>query len=68
DTQVVPNQTMEFYLALRRLNKTHIMVLYPGDDHVIEKTENQIDLTNRKREWFDYYLKDGKRPEWFSPQ
>ncbi|RKS03036.1 dipeptidyl aminopeptidase/acylaminoacyl peptidase [Flavobacterium sp. 102] len=68
DTQVVPNQTMEFYLALRRLNKTHIMVLYPGDDHVIEKEENQIDLTNRKREWFDYYLKDGKRPEWFSPQ
>lgn len=68
DTQVVPNQTMEFYLALRRLNKTHIMVLYPGDDHVIEKEENQIDLTNRKREWFDYYLKDGKRPEWFDPQ
>jgi dipeptidyl aminopeptidase/acylaminoacyl peptidase len=65
DTQVNPYQTMEFYLALRRLNKEHIMVLYPGDSHVIMKEENQIDLTNKISEWFGYYLKGDQKPEWF---
>jgi dipeptidyl aminopeptidase/acylaminoacyl peptidase len=68
DTQVSANQTIEFYLALRRQNKEHIMVLYPNDDHVIEKEENQIDLTNRITDWFGYYLKGEKRPEWFEVQ
>lgn len=68
DTQVSANQTIEFYLALRRLNKEHIMVLYPGDDHVIDKEENQIDLTKRISDWFGYYLKGGKRPAWFEEQ
>lgn len=65
DTQVNPHQSMEFYLALRRLNKEHIMVLYPDDDHVIMEKENQIDLTNKLSEWFGYYLKGEKKPEWF---
>ena len=65
DNQVNPYQSMEFYLALRRLNKEHIMVLYPGDSHVIMKEENQIDLTNKISEWFGYYLKGEKKPEWF---
>jgi dipeptidyl aminopeptidase/acylaminoacyl peptidase len=65
DTQVNPHQTIEFYLALRRLNKEHIMVLYPGDNHVIMKEENQIDLTHKISEWFGYYLKGDKKPEWF---
>jgi dipeptidyl aminopeptidase/acylaminoacyl peptidase len=68
DKQVNPYQTIEFYLASRRLNKEHIMVLYPDDDHVIMKEENQMDLTNKLSEWFGYYLKGEKKPEWLEPQ
>ncbi|MFV8351738.1 S9 family peptidase [Flavobacterium sp. XS2P14] len=68
DTQVNPYQTMEFYLALRRLKKEHIMILYPQENHIIQKKENQIDLTNRIMEWFGYYLKEEKKPEWFESQ
>jgi len=68
DTQVNPYQSMEFYLALRRLKKEHIMLIYPKEDHVIQGHENQIDLTNRITDWFRYYLKDEKKPTWFQPQ
>ena len=66
DTQVNPYQTMEFYHALRRLQKEHIMIVYPKENHVIQGHENQIDLTNKISEWFGYYLKDGEKPKWFA--
>jgi dipeptidyl aminopeptidase/acylaminoacyl peptidase len=68
DTNVNPYQTMEFYLALRRLKKEHVMVLYPKENHTILGRENQIDLTNKFSEWFGYYLKGEKKPEWLEPQ
>jgi dipeptidyl aminopeptidase/acylaminoacyl peptidase len=68
DTQVSPLQGLEFYLALRRLGKEHVMVLYPGDDHVILNETNQKDLTKRLTEWFGYYLKGEARPEWLEPK
>lgn len=68
DTQVNPYQSMEFYLALRRLEKEHIMLVYPKEDHVIQIPENQIDLTNRIFDWYGFYLKDEKKPTWFQPQ
>lgn len=68
DPTVNPYQTLEFYLALRRLNKEHIMLIYPKDDHVIQIPENQIDLTGRLSDWFGYYLKGEKKPDWFEPQ
>lgn len=68
DTQVNPYQTMEFYLALRRLKKEHIMLMYPKEDHVIQIPENQIDITNRISDWFGYFLKGEIKPTWFQPQ
>ncbi len=68
DTQVNPYQTMEFYLALRRLKKDHIMLIYPKEDHVIQIPENQIDITNRISDWFGYFLKGEIKPTWFQPQ
>jgi dipeptidyl aminopeptidase/acylaminoacyl peptidase len=64
DSQVNPYQTMEFYLALRRLQKEHIMLLYPKENHVILGHESQIDLTHKISEWFGYYLKGDKKPQW----
>lgn len=68
DTQVDPYQTMEFYQALRRLKKEHVMLLYPKENHNILGSENQIDLTHKISDWFGYYLKGGKKPDWFEPE
>ncbi|POY37928.1 hypothetical protein C3K47_05220 [Solitalea longa] len=59
-------QSMEFYLALRRLNKTHTLLVYPEEGHTLWKRENQKDLTQRINEWFDYYLKGEKPAEWIT--
>lgn len=64
DLQVEPRQSFEFYMALRRLGKTHILLAYPNEGHGLEKKENAIDLTAKIEEWFDYYLKGMKAPRW----
>ena len=64
DVQVDHNQTIEFYLALRRLGKINTMLLYPGANHVLMEKKHQEDLTQRIGQWFDYYLKGNKKPEW----
>lgn len=67
DTQVNPYQSMEFYIALRRLGKPHIMLTYPEEGHVILNLEKQKDLTLKMEEWLDYYLKKGEQPAWMIP-
>jgi dipeptidyl aminopeptidase/acylaminoacyl peptidase len=57
DNNVPPEQSMELYMALRRLNKRNLLLLYPEENHVIQKPDNQIDLNLRIKNWFDYYLK-----------
>ncbi|MDI6047017.1 S9 family peptidase [Flavobacterium yafengii] len=64
DPQVEPRQSFEFYMALRRLGKTHIMLAYPNEGHGMEKKENAIDLTTKIEKWFDHYLKGMKAPIW----
>ncbi|WP_163399688.1 S9 family peptidase [Flavobacterium fluviatile] len=58
-------QSIEFYLALRRLGKINTMLIYPGEDHVLMEEKHQQDLTGRIEQWFDYYLKGEKGLEWF---
>ncbi len=64
DSNVNWEQHVEMFVGLRRLKKEHIMLLYPEEGHDIKSSENQIDLTNRLREWFDHYLKDRPAPAW----
>lgn len=64
DRHVNAMQTMEFYLALRRLNKEHTMLVYPNETHEIRKKENKIDLSVRIMQWFDFYLKNGRKMDW----
>jgi dipeptidyl aminopeptidase/acylaminoacyl peptidase len=66
DQQVVPTQSFEFYMALRRLGKTHVMLAYPDEGHDMVGKENAIDLTRRIEAWFDYYLKESKVPSWLN--
>jgi dipeptidyl aminopeptidase/acylaminoacyl peptidase len=58
-------QSIEFYLALRRLGKINTMLIYPGEGHVLIEEKHQQDLTQRIEQWFDYYLKGEKKPQWF---
>jgi len=64
DNVVDPHQSMEHYLALRRLGKKSIMLIYPGEGHVLMNPDSQKDLTTRMIEWFDYYLKGDQSAQW----
>ncbi|PWA09895.1 S9 family peptidase [Flavobacterium laiguense] len=66
DRHVDWHQSVELYLALRRLGKKHVMLLYPDEKHVLLKPNNQIDLGRRVQEWFDYYLKKEAPALWIS--
>jgi len=63
--RVVPFvQSISMYLAMRRLEKKTVLLAYPNEDHSLRAPVNQIDLSKRMADWFDYYLKDVKPPDW----
>ncbi|WP_281631625.1 S9 family peptidase [Flavobacterium luteolum] len=64
DQTVNPDQSIEYYLAFRRLNKKCILLLYPSEGHSLTQHENQLDLNMRIEQWFDFYLKDGLSSKW----
>lgn len=64
DKQVYYYQSIEFYLAMRRLGKKHIMLIYPGQGHALSDEMAQGDLTEKIEEWFGYYLKSDTLPKW----
>ncbi|MDX6385995.1 MAG: hypothetical protein QOK48_3568 [Blastocatellia bacterium] len=57
-------QGIEFFLALRRLNKEVYMFSYNGEKHGLRKRINQKDYTRRLQEFFDHFLKGAPEPEW----
>jgi dipeptidyl aminopeptidase/acylaminoacyl peptidase len=66
DYRVFYHQSIAFYMALRRLEKKHIMLIYPGQRHVIHDRKYQKDLSRRIEQWFGFYLKKEKQPQWFN--
>lgn len=67
DLQINAKQSYEFYLALRRLKKKSIMLVYPGEEHALSESTNTEDLTNKIESWFDYYLKGKESSSWMIP-
>ncbi|MBW4359341.1 alpha/beta hydrolase family protein [Flavobacterium taihuense] len=61
-------QSMEFYMALRRLNKTHTLLVYPEEEHTLWKRKNQKDLTSKVEQWFNYYLKNDQPQSWMKSE
>ena len=57
-------QGIEFYLALRRLNKEVYMFTYNGEKHGLRRRINQKDYARRLQEFFDHFLKGVPAPEW----
>ncbi|GAB3950294.1 prolyl oligopeptidase family serine peptidase [Spirosoma harenae] len=57
-------QGIEFYSALRRLNKPVWLLVYNGEGHNLTQRHNAKDLSIRLYQYFDYYLKDAPMPIW----
>jgi len=57
DNSVDFEQSIELHLALRRLHKPNILLLYPGQGHILFSADAQLDLTTRIKDFFNYYLK-----------
>ncbi len=57
DANVNPNQSLQMYLALRRLRKPAKLIYYKGENHALNNEKNKKDLTIRIKNWFDRYLK-----------
>src|SRR5690606_25497952 len=66
DTNVNWEQHMEIFIALRKLKKEHIMVLYENDGHSLSNPENQKDMTNKLFDWYNHYLKGASAPAWMT--
>lgn len=60
DPTIFWTQSAEFHMALRRLGKRNIFILYENEAHTIATPELQKDLTIKTKNWFDYYLKEKK--------
>lgn len=59
-------QGIEYYMALRRLNKPVWLVNYNGEGHGISKRQNQKDWAIRMQQFFDHYLKGAPMPVWMA--
>jgi acetyl esterase/lipase len=57
-------QGIEFYGALRRLNKPTWLLNYNDEPHWPVKLQNRLDFQTRMQQYFDYYLKDAPMPRW----
>jgi dipeptidyl aminopeptidase/acylaminoacyl peptidase len=57
-------QGIEYYMALKRLDKPVWMLNYNGEKHGLGKRQNMKDFAVRLYQYFDYYLKDAPMPSW----
>ena len=57
-------QGIEYFMALRRLQKPVWLLVYNGESHNLKYRKNMRDLTVRMYQFFDYYLKGKPAPKW----
>ena len=57
-------QGIEFFMALRRLNKPVWMLQYNDEAHNLRERRNRKDITRRLQQFFDHYLKGEPMPRW----
>lgn len=59
-------QGIEFYMALKRLNKPVWLLNYNGEKHGLTLRKNKKDFAKRLYQYFDHYLKDAPAPVWMT--
>lgn len=57
-------QGIEYFMALRRLQKPVWMLQYNNEAHNLKERRNMNDLTIRLQQFFDHYLKGDPMPVW----
>jgi dipeptidyl aminopeptidase/acylaminoacyl peptidase len=57
-------QGIEFFVALRRLGKPAWFLSYNDEAHNLVKRPNRKDISIRKMQFFDHYLKGTQMPYW----
>lgn len=57
-------QSIEFFTALRRLDKKVWLLQYNDEDHNLVERRNAKDLSVRLGQFFDHYLKGAPMPRW----
>lgn len=57
-------QSIEMYLAMRRLGKDCIFLQYRGEPHHPQKYGNKLDYSIRMKQYFDHYLKGEPAADW----
>ncbi len=63
DQNIYWEQTMEFYLGLKRNNKKVTALFYPDEAHGFQKPQSKLDIFMRVSDWMDYHLK-GTKIDW----
>lgn len=64
DGEVPFQQGLEWFNALRRLEKKVWMLQYEKEYHGINQYKNKLDFTKKQFEFFEHYLKGATRPGW----
>lgn len=69
DENVPWDQTMEFFMGLRRHNKRVVALFYPNGRHALSAgSDEKKDLHRKVLEWWDYFLKNKKDIPWIDNQ
>ncbi len=55
---------IEFFMALRRLDKEAYLFNYNGEPHGLRKRQNQKDWARRMAQFFDHHLKGAPAADW----
>jgi hypothetical protein len=64
DDAVPWEQSIEIYLAMRRLDKNCIFLQYRNEPHWPGRYPNKVDYAVKMKEFFDYYILGIPMPEW----
>ncbi len=59
-------QSIEIYLALRRLGKDCVFLQYRGEPHHPQKYANKLDYSIKMMEFLDHHLRGLPAPEWMT--
>lgn len=57
-------QGIEYFIALRRMQKPVWLLNYNGEGHSLRELKNQKDFQVRLSQFFGHYLKDAPMPQW----
>lgn len=64
DEAVSFSQALEWFIALRRLKSKVWLVEYENEGHGLQKSDDQIDFTNKLLEFYDHFLRNKEIPQW----